>query len=345
VKEKENLKSNQYRVECLSDEGLYTFVSESLRHNNVQGFVDGIDRRVLKHRCDWRGERLFERLIVRLTKGNTLILFLKHYLNDFKPDLQRSRVNREAEVYRYLLQDLQLGTANFYGLYKQSNDGGALLLEFVRGRRLKRYKNEEVWQTVAKWLAYLHHYFYDRLDELYSVRTLFRHDSNFFFNLANRAAISVSNISVEASLIMERILKDYDKVAIPLSDTLLTLLHGEFYCTNILLGHKKRKIRICPFDWETAAIGCGAFDLSYLLRTHGINKSRLIDVYFEGWQDMGGSPLSKTQLQQYIRRARVHELIYFIWSNINHHQAPADRLADRIVRYAEHVERNMEYLD
>lgn len=347
MKDEKSLKSRQFRCEPLSDDELYAFVSESLSHNHVRVFIDRIDRRVAKRRNDWRGVRLFEKLSVRLTKGYSLILFLKYYQRGAESDPQRAPLQREVDVYRSLLKDLQFGPAQFYGSRKLNNDQRELiLLEFVRGRRLKRYKEEKVWLLVAKWLAHMHHHFFHCQDKLYKITSLYRHDSDFYWNWAYRAEELASSISAKASKTMDRILADYDKVAIPLSNTLLTLLHGEFYCTNILLNNKSEKIRICPFDWETAAIGCGALDLTYLLRQRlGIRRSRLIEAYVEGWRDMGDFPLSLTQLCQHIYRAKIHELMYSIWSNINHHQASADRLADRIVRYAERVERYMEYLD
>jgi hypothetical protein len=335
-------KSSRFRCEPLSDDELYTFVSDSLRHNHVRVYIDRIDRRVAKRRTDWRGVRLFEKLSVRLTNCNSLILFLKYYHRGTKSDLQKAPLKREADVYRSLLKDLQFGTAQFYGSREPNKDQAELiLLEFVRGRRLKKYKEEKIWLLVSKWLAQMHHHFFHRQNELYMVTSLHRHDSDFYWNWAYRAAELTSRISAKASKIMDRILADYDRVATPLSNTLLTLLHGELFCTNILLNNKKQKIRICPFDWETAAIGCGALDLSYLLRQRlGIRRSRIIEAYLEGWRDMGDFPLSLTQLRQNIYRARVHELMYLIWSGINHQEASADR----IVRNAERAEQHMESL-
>ncbi len=107
------------------------------------------------------------------------------------------------------------------------------------------------------------------------------------------------------------------------------------------MSNEQQPIRICPFDWETAAIGCGALDLTYLLRQRlGVNRSRLIEAYLEGWHEVGGSPLSPTQLRQHVRRSSVHELMYFIWSGVNHQRASAEK----IVNYAERAERYMESL-
>lgn len=281
---------------------------------------------------------------VLLGNGISLTLFLKCYCPQF--DLDRPILgtsgDREAGVYLDLLRNTQLGTARFYGVHKRNRDGRtSLLLEFVQGKRLKRVREQETWLAVAKWLAQMHHYFSHRQDELHTVASLYRHDSDFYWNWAYRAAESASRISAKAQAIMERILTHYDKIADPLSNALPTLLHGEFYCTNILVSYEDQRIRICPFDWETSAIGCAALDLTYLLRQGlGIDWSRLIEAYLERWHELGDVPFSPTQLRQHIRRFRVHELMLFIWSSVNYQQASAEK----IVRYAERAERIMESL-
>ncbi len=344
MKEQRFVNISQAECEPLSEDELYTFVSRSLRDEYRRAFIENIERRVLKRRMDWRGARLFEKLTVRLGNGIPLTLFLKCYCPQFDLDqpILGPSADREAGVYRDLLKSTQLGTAKFYGVHESNRDGRTLLLlEFVQGKRLKWIREQETWLAVAKWLAQMHHYFSHRQDELHTVASLYRHDSNFYWNWAYRATESASKVSAKARSVMECILMHYDKIADPLSNALPTLLHGEFYCTNILVSYEDQGIRICPFDWETSAIGCGALDLTYLLRQRlGVDRSRLIEAYLEGWHEVGGSPLSPTQLRQHMRRARVHELMLFIWSSVNYQQASAEK----IVRYAERAERIMESL-
>src|SRR5215213_797679 len=44
-----------------------------------------------------------------------------------------------------------------------------------------------------------------------------------------------------------------------------TFVHGEFYASNILTETHDDHLRICPIDWETAAIGPGLIDLAALV--------------------------------------------------------------------------------
>ena len=43
-----------------------------------------------------------------------------------------------------------------------------------------------------------------------------------------------------------------------------TLIHGEFYASNILVQETREGCRICPVDWEMAAVGPGLIDLAAL---------------------------------------------------------------------------------
>jgi len=48
----------------------------------------------------------------------------------------------------------------------------------------------------------------------------------------------------------------------------VTFLHGEFYASNVLVhepAHGGREdLRVCPIDWEMAAVGPGLIDLAAL---------------------------------------------------------------------------------
>jgi len=44
----------------------------------------------------------------------------------------------------------------------------------------------------------------------------------------------------------------------------VTFIHGEYYASNILVPETAGKIRICPVDWEMAALGPGLMDLAAL---------------------------------------------------------------------------------
>src|SRR5207245_2716577 len=43
------------------------------------------------------------------------------------------------------------------------------------------------------------------------------------------------------------------------------LIHGEFYASNVLVDDAQQTVRVCPIDWERAAIGPGLIDLAALI--------------------------------------------------------------------------------
>jgi aminoglycoside phosphotransferase (APT) family kinase protein len=53
-------------------------------------------------------------------------------------------------------------------------------------------------------------------------------------------------------------------VAVPLNLP-KTVIHGEFYASNVLVAGEASVPRVCPVDWELAASGPGLIDLAALV--------------------------------------------------------------------------------
>jgi hypothetical protein len=49
-----------------------------------------------------------------------------------------------------------------------------------------------------------------------------------------------------------------------LLDLPVTLIHGEFYASNVLVQQTPMALRVCPVDWEMAAVAPGLMDLAAL---------------------------------------------------------------------------------
>ena len=123
-----------------------------------------------------------------------------------------------------------------------------LLLERVEGLALWQIGELEVWRDVARWLARMHARLADRADEPH----LLRLDGD-YFRLWLRRAQAFSHG-------LERIAARYDEVVERLLALPVTVVHGEFYPSNILVAGP----RICPVDWEMAGAGPGLLDLAAL---------------------------------------------------------------------------------
>jgi Ser/Thr protein kinase RdoA (MazF antagonist) len=325
----------QAPCEPLPDQDLHAFLSTALADGPC-GDIEVLARTVRKRRRDWRGARLFERVTVRRTAGQPFSLFLKYRRQHSDPTAPVTSVDREARVYRHLLQNGPDGPAKFYGAGSFDRDGSSLLLlEYLEGEKLKKIYRQEPWHSVVKWLARMHVHFAARQDEVRACVP--RYDADFYWSWAQRAAETVFAVSPRAGSGMERVLSRYDRVAGLLGDAPATLIHGEFYCTNIMVSGDPQRLRICAFDWETAALGCAALDLTYLFRQEcGIDEPGLIQAYLDGWREAGGRVLSRAELEAQTFGARTHELMYRLWSRMSHNELPAAKIrkyTDRALGY------------
>src|SRR5439155_7474160 len=255
----------------IDDVGLRALLSRAAGATVGNEGIVGIQRRLVKRRADWRGTRLFEKITVSDGRG-TFEVMAKYC---------RPSTDLELRVYRDILRGRQLGTAAYWGARGNEDGSMTLFLEFVEGRRLKRCDETGAWIEAARWLGRMHRTFTGNG----SLTGLPPYDTDFYLAWAHRALESASRVSPEAAMQLRRIVSSYDKVARPLGEAEWTLVHGEFYCTNIMVQNSQAGIRVCPFDWETAAAGCGALDLAYLLRQKlGITDACLNEAYREGWR-------------------------------------------------------------
>jgi hypothetical protein len=199
----------------------------------------------------YRTSFLLDELRVELADGTTLQLVRK--------DLRRSALGaiahrvkpeflhdpgREVEAYR-LLAGRRLGTPVYYGAGR-----GWILLEKVPGVELAQIGELEDWQRAARWLARLHATFAGTPP---CSRLLLDHDAAYYRLWPRRAAArapEVSWIAARYEPVVERL------VALP-----RTLIHGEFYASNVLVAGE----RVAPVDWEMAAVGAGLVDLAALV--------------------------------------------------------------------------------
>jgi aminoglycoside phosphotransferase (APT) family kinase protein len=276
-------------------------------------------RRTFKRRQDWRGSRLFERVKVERPGADDLEVCLKYFAPAPGDGFPAPAALREARAYEFLNGLPSAGTARYFGqVHTPEARHSILVLEWVHGRRLKKIASVERWSAAGSWLGRLHGELSSSGLRHREDLALPRHDSTFFARWAERAARAAVERCPEAGPRLERLLRDYDGVVEALTSTEPTLVHGELYCTNIMLRGGPRG-GFCPFDWETAAIGCGTLDLAYLGRQElGIQPMDLLRAYARGWADVALRPPSLQTLSVQHAAARVHERLYLVWSAATH---------------------------
>jgi hypothetical protein len=218
-----------------------------------------------------------EELDVNLNDGSTLSLVFKNLSEDVLPEVTRRTKpqfvldpRREIAVYRNILSPENLGTATFYGAVEDPQARRYwLFIERVQGSELYQMGEFVVWQNVARWLARLHARFEPGVGQISRDTNLLRHEEQFYSAWIYRAerffrSDSSSQDSDPSEQKIARLVKSFDNVIEKLVALPQTFIHGEFYASNVLVQDTPEGLRVCPIDWEMAAVGPGLTDLAAL---------------------------------------------------------------------------------
>ena len=93
-----------------------------------------------------------------------------------------------------------------------------------------------------------------------------------------------------------------------------TLIHGEFYASNILVEETREGCRIRPVDWETAAIGPGLIDLAALTSGAWSERERteMAATYHDALLSEGMAEVSLDDLLLAVDDCRLHLAIRWL---------------------------------
>jgi len=174
---------------------------------------------------------------------------------------------REPEVYRALLPQAPAGPPESLGSVLE-DDRRWLFVEWVEGRELFQVGERELWGEAARWLARFHVALAPERERLRSEARLLDHDAAFYRRWIERArefAVDPAPVGWLAAR--------HEQVVDALLAQPRTVLHGEFYASNVLVASasgptplgRDSDARIAPVDWELAAVGTGLSDLAALV--------------------------------------------------------------------------------
>lgn len=220
----------------------------------TRGF--GADAVVLDHRpFSYATSHRIEDLLVRTTTATTEVLLKTLVPSAVVPEARGVVPDfvvdpaREREVYEVCLAGASLGTATLYAAERD-----ALLLEKVSGVPLWEVGALGAWHQAARWLGAFHA---ARLHELVRPEPshLLRYDRHYYRRWSER---------LKGSPATSRLLGLYPGVVEELLTLPTTMIHGEFYPSNVLVSRQEERFRICPVDWEMAAVGPGLVDVAAL---------------------------------------------------------------------------------
>lgn len=252
-----------------SDSELHDALGRALTEAGV-GFPREIRRRPFEYRTSFP----LEELDVELEDGTELRLVFKDLgwagLDEearlAKPEFLHDPL-REPAVYASVLAPADFGAPRYYG---SAIDPGAgrcwLFIERVEGRELYQVGNLELWRTAGSWLGEMHLALAEDLERHAERGRLIDYDAAFYRRWMDRAREFATAPDLPASRAesLGRLAERYDSVVEGLLDLPKTVIHGEFYASNVLVGDGATP-RVCPVDWELAATGPGLVDLAALI--------------------------------------------------------------------------------
>jgi hypothetical protein len=279
----------------------------------------------------YRSSFALEDLDVCLNGGIELALVFKNVgWSALPPDFRGGkpeflyRATREISVYKRLLQHASLGTATCYGTLSDRRHARYwLFLERVPGLPLYAVGEFGVWQHVARWLAGMHARFAAQSGSLHRTSgvPLMRYDGVQYRRWIRRArpvliAAAYARSKDDARCI-DRLLDTYDHIIERLVALPVTLIHGEFYASNILAQTAADTVRVCPVDWEMAGMGPGLLDLAALIAGSWTEaqKEALAYAYFDASVNAGMSAFTPDIFRTALLCCRLHLAIQWLgWS-------------------------------
>jgi len=250
-------------------------------------------------------------ITVRLASGDQFQVFLKDFGTfDHLKDTMQERREREMLVDRDILPDAGLETARYYGSVRDETSGRFwLLLEFVEGLPISHLEFED-WIPAAGWLGRMYGYF-SRHPQLWeNCDTLMRHDGEFFHSIAQQALQSVAEFSPELGRRLDPIVGRYHKAVAVMTSQPQTFVHATYRPAQIIIDKRRTPARVCPVDFEKAAVGASLYDLTFLV--DGFDPPRLrqlFEAYRTEAQRYGVNVPDDEEMKRVVDCFRLHRVM------------------------------------
>ena len=247
---------------------------------------------------------------------------------------------REIEVYRQVLPHGPHGPPIHYGHIIDPAGGSRILLERIDGLELRDAATFSMWELAAQWIARFHRSFATvDLTTLAQCSRLLVYDESFYWRWLERAQRFAPNPPLRR--VLDRIARGYGRVVSRLTRLPHTVIHGEFYPSNILVRHTDGAARVGPVDWEMAALGPCFIDLAALATGWNTRAQRaLMRAYREATSEgLTNGPRIPSRFLKDFDACRLHLALRMIgwsarWTPPPHHArdwlTEAEVLADRL---------------
>ncbi len=266
------------------------------------------------------------RLRLTLDDGEQLTVIFKR----LQPRPDRD-VRRRILIYRRLLADGRLDAPAVYASVCDEERGRYwVFLEDVGEMRLD-WCDVEDWPAAYRWLARMHATYYGREEELRALGCLGEHRPAFYRFFARTAQEVLQRYAGQHRLTrFERLMTWWFDISVAyLARHPRTLVHGDMYCTNVMVQPGPR---IRPIDWESAAIGVAGWDMAQLVAGWGPEKRRFVTVYLDEFAQHAPVPLERRAFERTLAHCeimRVLQVLYW-WEGPYENLTFVDGLLDEL---------------
>jgi hypothetical protein len=264
-----------------------------------------------------------EDITARLDDGLSLSLVFKDLdpaalldnAKHVKPSFLRDPL-REIYVYRDLLGSAALGTARCYAAAESHAGAGWLLLEKVPGVELYQVGELERWQVVAHWLAGMHRRLTPAAERIRARGwpPLVLHDAAYYRRWLDRAVTFAFDRDASVRRRLQWLADRHDAVVERLISLPVTIVHSDFSASNVFVAETATGLRVCPVDWESAALGPGLTDLAALVA--GWNEPEVVELAAAYASGMGGGSEPLSTVVAVLDACRFQQCIQWLgWSH------------------------------
>jgi Ser/Thr protein kinase RdoA (MazF antagonist) len=239
----------------------------------------GVPCRVGRRQSQYRSSFPLEELSVTLERGEELRLAFKRL--EWQALGREARLakprflfdaRREPAVYRLILPAAPPGPPGYIGATvgaaaRSAGEGRWLFVEWVDGRELYQVGERAAWVQVARWLGELHAALAPGVDDHAGQAPLLLHDAAYYEGWLSRALdfAKAAGQARDATRFLDWLAKRHDGIVEALLGLPRTVVHGDFFASNVLVAGSAQEPRVAPVDWELAAVGSGLSDLAALL--------------------------------------------------------------------------------
>jgi aminoglycoside phosphotransferase (APT) family kinase protein len=236
-----------------------------------------VERRPYAYRTSFPLEELRVELV---GQGPVTLIFKQLDWEALEPEAQVAKPRflhdpeREPAVYASLLPQAPPGPPRSFGALDEPGRHW-LFVERVEGRELFQVGERELWEEAARWLARFHAAMAPDLDRHLEEGRLIDQDAAFYRRWIERAAEFAAERDDGSAAKVAWLRERHEQVVEALLALPRTVLHGEFYASNVLLASSsdsvptpvgtKSDTRVAAVDWELAAAGPGLADLAALV--------------------------------------------------------------------------------